>query len=162
MVVEMGLLSNHFKMKSERGITLIEMMVVVVIIGILAGISLNIVNIRKQKARATDAKNLANLQKATTGIEAYYYSEGNYPTVEEFDAYLSGEDDTSPLNTYLTNAWPESFTYITSGGEFAVFVQRTEEDGNYYKYISSLGRIATCDVETQRVETDVESCTEVE
>ncbi|MBU1132812.1 type II secretion system GspH family protein [Patescibacteria group bacterium] len=145
---------------NRKGFTLIEIMLVVVIIGILTGFGISILNVNKQKNRAIDAKNLSNLQKASSAIEAYYYGEGSYPIQSDSGNPLEGDSGVA-LGTYLTNTWPEEFKYIASGGEFAIFVLK-EVDGNYYKYISSEARILECSPETPNIDTVVANCTEVE
>lgn len=147
-------------MVREKGFTLIEIMLVVVIIGVLSAFGVGTLNINKQKNRATDAKNLSNLQKAVSAIEAYYYSEGNYPVQSDSGNPLEG-DDGAALSTYLTDTWPEAFEYIASDGEYAILVLK-EIDGNYYKYISSQARILECSSETPNIDTVIENCIEVE
>ena len=146
--------------KKQEGFTLIELMVSVLVLGILATVLFSIVNQARQTGRARDAANHSNLQKAASGIEAYYYGEGSYPTPSDSGNPLEGDDATA-LGTYLTNTWPEQFEYIAGGGEFAIFVLK-EVNGNYYKYISSEARILECDAETTNIDTVVENCTEVE
>lgn len=143
-----------------KGFTLIELMVSILVLAILSTALFSVINQGRQIGRASDATNHSNLQKAASAIEAYYYGEGSYPIQSDSGNPLEGDSGVA-LGTYLTNIWPEAFTYIASGGEFAIFVLK-EVDGNYYKYISSEARILECSPETPNIDTVVANCTEVE
>ncbi|MFA6136412.1 MAG: type II secretion system protein [Candidatus Paceibacterota bacterium] len=67
-----------FKIKSEKGFTLVEMLVVVAIIAILASIFL--VGLRGFRGSAYDSKRLADLQRSQSYLEIYYSKNRSYPT----------------------------------------------------------------------------------
>jgi len=69
-------LGQASKAKMQRGFTLIELMVVIVIIGILAGIAVPAYNSSVQKSRRTDAKN--GLLDLATREEKFYSVTNNY------------------------------------------------------------------------------------
>jgi prepilin-type N-terminal cleavage/methylation domain-containing protein len=60
-----------------HGFTLIEMLVVIAIIGILAGIIISVVGVAATGAKERRAK--AALQEIVTAIEAYHAATGSYP-----------------------------------------------------------------------------------
>jgi len=148
-------------MNSEKAFTLIELMVSIVVIAILSTSLLAIVNQNKQRTRAQDSVNLANLEKAASAIEAHYYSEGFYPKTSDSGNPLENEENIV-LGNYLTATWPEDFMYIydssTNGYDFAIVVARQNEEDGYYKYISSRAAILKCDSETSNIDTNVTSC----
>ena len=131
----------------ESGFTLIEIMLVVLVIGILSGITVSLVNSNRQQARAHDAVNLANLDKAVSAIESYYYGEGSYPIIA--GATSAGNPLTVPsantsLDVYI-KTWPTGFFYLydAASGSFAVYVKR-DVDGNYYKFRTTTEDVSLC------------------
>lgn len=68
-------------MKRKSGFTLIEMMIVLVIIGILAGLTLTaFVGTRKT---ARDGKRKADLEMIASALEMYRTDKGHYPRTEQ-------------------------------------------------------------------------------
>src|SRR3989338_3620508 len=63
--------------RSERGFTLIEILVVVAIIGVLASIVL--VGLGGARRQGGDAKRIAELRQIQTGLELYFTKCGAYP-----------------------------------------------------------------------------------
>ena len=66
-----------FQKLSQKGFTLLEVLVVVAIIGTLAGIVMISVNRARLKAR--DAKRLSDMEQIQTALEMYYNKYGQYP-----------------------------------------------------------------------------------
>jgi prepilin-type N-terminal cleavage/methylation domain-containing protein len=66
------------QLNRERGFTLIEMVIVIVVIGILMGLAFQSVASLQQNAR--DTRRLADLRKVQTFLELYYGRCGHYPT----------------------------------------------------------------------------------
>jgi len=66
------------KLLSQKGFTLIEMLVVVAIIAILASVFL--IGLRGFRGSAYDARRLSDLQKVQSYLELYYNHERVYPS----------------------------------------------------------------------------------
>jgi len=73
------MMNKMMKIKSEKGFTLIELMIVVAIIGILAAIA--IPQFSSYRARAYNAAAESDLRNIMTGEEGYYVDNDTYTTV---------------------------------------------------------------------------------
>jgi general secretion pathway protein G len=101
---------------SERGMTLIEIMVVLVILGLIAAaVGVNVVkrqeeaNLRKAK---TDVQNIAS-----QGVDAFRVMRGRYPSTEEGlgvlvkEGFLRANNDKGSL----TDPWNNEYVYLYPG-----------------------------------------------
>jgi general secretion pathway protein G len=66
---------------NERGFTLIELMVVIVILGILAGLIVPRIMGRPDEARRAKAR--IQIESLETALKLYKLDNGNYPTTEQ-------------------------------------------------------------------------------
>ena len=66
-------------MRAAPGFTLIELLVVIAVIGILAG--LVITSLGGTRAKARDAKRLADLRAVSLALKTYHDERGSYPSV---------------------------------------------------------------------------------
>lgn len=105
---------------AERGFTLIELMIVVSIIAILAGILIpNFVNAR---AQAMTAACESNLRSIATAAELYYADQQTYPASGDVTSALFSANGTSYLNNVPTDpaaptpGAPYTFANTTTGG----------------------------------------------
>jgi prepilin-type N-terminal cleavage/methylation domain-containing protein len=64
--------------KKYQGFTLIELLVVVAIIGLLS--TLSILALNTARARARDAKRVADVKQVQTALEMYFNDVGSYPS----------------------------------------------------------------------------------
>ena len=69
------------KKHNERGFTLIELMVVIVILGILAGLIIPRIMGRPDEARRAKAR--IQMEAIETSLKLYKLDNGNYPTTEQ-------------------------------------------------------------------------------
>ena len=84
-----------FKSK-QKGFTLIELLVVIAIIGLLS--TLSILALNTARARARDAKRVADVKQIQTALEMYYNDAGSYPLTA---SVTGGASIAYGTNTYL-------------------------------------------------------------
>ena len=118
------------RQKCYQGFTLIEIMVVIVILGILAGLIVPRIMSRPEEARRTKAA--LQIRSIESALKLYKLDNGAYPSTEQgLDALIKQpETGTVPKNWrehgYLESAkvpkdpWGNAFVYIMPGehGEF--------------------------------------------
>lgn len=97
--------------RNERGFTLIELMLVIVILGILAGVAVTNLTGVGEDARKTKAKtDIATIQ---TSLGMYEVQMGSYPTDDEGIQALveKTEDHGSFLKTMPMDPWGQPYNY---------------------------------------------------
>jgi general secretion pathway protein G len=111
------------KKSDNRGFTLIELMVVIVILGILAGLIIPRIMGRPEEARRMKAR--IQIESVETSLQLYKLDNGYYPTTEQgLQALVE-----APAVGQLPRAWREG-GYMEKG--------RVPKDpwGNEYVYLS--------------------------
>ncbi len=125
---------------SERGFTLVELMVVVAIIALLAAII--IPNYVHSRASAAVAQSEANMKQIATALELYYTDNQQYPasgtvTPALFTGGKAGKGGTVGGNPYL-NATPynalqrEQYKYTLTAGNGSTTQTYTIDDPGIY------------------------------
>jgi general secretion pathway protein G len=117
---------NMKKMKhNEKGFTLIELMVVIVILGILAGLIVPRIMGRPDEARRAKAR--IQLESLETALKLYKLDNGTYPSTEQgLNALVEPPTVGTPLKNwrqggYLEKGkvpkdpWDNDFVYISPG-----------------------------------------------
>jgi general secretion pathway protein G len=111
--------------KGERGFTLIELMIVVVIVGILATLLIPRIMERPEEARRMKAK--ADIRSMESALKLYKLDTGSYPTTEQGLMALITKPETNPIpkkwreGGYLDSkevpkdAWGNPFYYASPG-----------------------------------------------
>ena len=109
--------------QNDAGVTLIEMMVVLVIIAIIAGLIVPNVIGRPDEARATAAR--TDIRSIGSALELYRLDNRSYPTTAQGLSALSKRPELPPIpknwatGGYLAEApqdpWGNSYQYISPG-----------------------------------------------
>jgi len=111
--------------RKEKGFTLVELMVVIIILAVLTGIAIPSYMALRNRARQTAAK--AELTNIATALELFMSDYSQYPATTAANMILELEGDaTAPLNgtnqyIYMANVptddpWgtANSYTYVTT------------------------------------------------
>jgi len=123
------------KRRNQRGFTLIELMIVIVIIGILATLLIPRIMERPEEARRIKAK--ADIKTIESALKLYKIDSGTYPTTEQGLEALIKKPETSPVpkkwreggylegNAVPKDPWSNAYYYTSPG-----------PDGRDYEIIS--------------------------
>ena len=110
--------------KKEKGFTLVELMVVIIILAVLTGIAIPSYMALRNRARVSATRSeIANIG---TAIELYMADnesyppasgDGSYPDILETDGYMSDVPDNDAWGNAFTYARSDATNYtLTSGG----------------------------------------------
>lgn len=122
-------------MNKQKGFSLIEIMVVVVILGILASIVVPKIMSRPDEARRVKAKqDVLAIQNA---LDLYKLDNGNYPTTDQGLLALVEKPSTNPEPTHWTqylksvpkDPWNRDYLYMNPGEHSDVDVFTYGADG---------------------------------
>ena len=130
----MTLFDSAADRKSQRGFTLIEIMVVVVIIGILATLVAPKVFDKPDQARVVKAR--TDIKAIVAALNLYRLDHFKYPTADEgLQALVTPPDGggTAPATSYLDKApvdpWQNPYQYLNPGVHGEVDVLTYGRDG---------------------------------
>ncbi|PIR98086.1 MAG: hypothetical protein COT89_01455 [Candidatus Colwellbacteria bacterium CG10_big_fil_rev_8_21_14_0_10_42_22] len=112
-------------MKSNRGFTLIEMLIVIAIIAILSGIVL--VGVTGFQASARDTQAVADLRFTQNLIELYYTRNGSYPSATTWSGLIGGLTGIPGVNKLPTTS---NFRYTSCSFDQGYLLAVTLEGGN--------------------------------
>jgi general secretion pathway protein G len=134
--------------RDTRGFTLIELMVVVVILGILAGLIIPRIMGRPEEAKQLKAK--MQIEQLEQSLKLYYLDNGEYPTTEQGLTALVEKPTIEPIpkrwreGGYLEKGkvprdpWRNPYVYIAPGSHSPDFDLESYgadgEDGGEGKY----------------------------
>jgi general secretion pathway protein G len=85
--------------KNKKAFTLIELLVVIAIIGILTTIA--VVALNNARAKARDAKRVADIKQIQTALELYFNDMSRYPLTAEFTTGELSSTSTNGTTTYM-------------------------------------------------------------
>jgi prepilin-type N-terminal cleavage/methylation domain-containing protein len=121
-------------LKNQKGFTLIELMLVILIIGVLSGIMLSVINVPGIQAKSRDARRAGDLRKIQVALENYFADYRGYPAstsnIWQNVSTLSGT-----LSPNYINGLPTDPKSGTASGQSCY----GKSNYNYYYISSPLG-----------------------
>jgi general secretion pathway protein G len=130
-------------MKNQRGMTLMEILIVLAILGSLIAVLLPKLKSSQDKAKVGETK--IRMGKVITQLNMYYQDCGKYP--ESLDGLVTADASCSNWGpepylkkTELVDAWKVEFTYSVDNGNFvlkSLGADHKEGGDGYNKDISS-------------------------
>lgn len=152
---------TRVEVKRTKGFTLVELLLVIGLLGIFAGVTLLVIDPTKMRKKTRDAAKESTLIKLATAIQGYYAIEKAYPSV---DSTTSPNKATDAITKLYLKSWPTDAEYWyslnTDSSAFAVAVAR-ESDENFLKFYSNDGKIKMCGSRSGDVLRNFSSCPDV-
>jgi len=119
---------------NRQAFTLIELLVVIAIIGLLASIS--IISLNNARAKARDAKRVADAKQVSTALELFFSDAGRYPTSTDFVNNQLIYSGTTYLANFPTAPTPPDGTCNAGTNQFS-YTQNN--DGESYTLSFCIG-----------------------
>lgn len=130
------------KKATQRGFTIVELLIVIVVIGILAGLVITTYNGIQQKARNTERQ--TDLKAIQGQLEAYYATNGKYPDNNQLGS--NGTTNVSFIGTDMRGLDKESLRDPKmAAGDYALSTSAPSAGTYQYAYLPVNDGGTACD-----------------
>ena len=136
---------NNIK-NNQKGFTIVELLIVIVVIAILAAISIVAYNGIQNRGKASSAQSLANI--VTKKAEAYNTVESGYPTYTQLNNNTGAGTATNPPEAKLDNN-----ALVTDAGAAAAALTVANEKTVQYKKCATGAAVYYFDATTGKINT---------
>lgn len=133
--------------KNNKAFTLVELLIVITIIGVLAGITVSIINPQRQQRIAQEAINKQAMLKISEGVQAYYIATNSIDYPDE----LFKNGNSLPLLQLEEADLPDGMIYKlnNSRDQFCLCLKSLVKENTYLWFNSSTDKLIestnTCD-----------------
>jgi prepilin-type N-terminal cleavage/methylation domain-containing protein len=129
------------KERKQQGFTIVELLIVIVVIGILAGLVITTYNGIQQKARNTERN--TDLKADQGQLEAYYASNGRYPALSDLGGTNTSAQDSAFIKANMKGLDPEALRDPkAAAGDYTL---ATSPTANKYAYQPTNDGGTACD-----------------
>jgi general secretion pathway protein G len=102
--------------KGQKGFTLVELLIVIIILAVLTGVSIPIYRLINARAKESATENeMANIAKA---LEIHNVDLQSYPLVADYPDIL--EDNDYMENVPLLDKWDNAYLYTSDGSSYSL------------------------------------------
>ncbi|MFA5188957.1 MAG: type II secretion system protein GspG [Patescibacteria group bacterium] len=122
-----------FKKNNEWGVSLIELLIIIAIIVLLAGISMIALNSQQIKAR--DANRISDIRQIRTALEFYSSDEAQYPVVEQ--PIILGQTGSEKLCAKAEGAFVSAGTECKTETTYMSKIPKDPLANQKYNYLGS-------------------------
>ncbi len=123
-------------LNNEKGFSMIEMMVVLIIIAVLMAGGIKFYLGYIENSRVTKAK--AQIMTMQAALDAYYAEKGQYPADDDglLNAGIAATDEST---IKATDPWGEPYKYDVSGDKYVVYTGNDKVQGKEHTYVVGRG-----------------------
>ncbi len=146
--------------KKQKGFTLVEMIIVTVIIGILAGIVITVINIPRVQAKSRDSKRIGDLKMIQNALELYFSDYRQYPSDTAW-LLIDSVNDIADLDKFISSV-PLDPRNGQSSGTVCFTTAGDSNYGYYYRSMTSGTYILGGIMEVMNTADEKKSCSEAD
>jgi len=131
----------NLRTQNQKGFTLVELMIVVVIVGVLASVAIPLYQANTKRAKASEAD--AAMGAIRTALRVYYAENSRYPILSSFTAVATTLDDSIDVDSLdlVGKYFPATaYTYkSTAGSDYTIRATGSGASAGIQRQMTSAG-----------------------